>query len=71
MMWSFFGSGHGKGPHDGEGMMIKRFLWREQLNVHGEKLQNVEEVVDFLCKNLYERLETSYTNVRKLLQRVL
>jgi hypothetical protein len=26
MLWSFFGNGHGKGPHDGVGAMIKRFL---------------------------------------------
>lgn len=40
MLWSFFGNGHGKGPHDGVGAMIKRFLRREQLDVHGAKLQN-------------------------------
>ncbi len=28
MCWSFFCSGHGKGPHDGAWAMIKRFLYR-------------------------------------------
>jgi hypothetical protein len=26
MLWNFFGSGHVKGPHDGVGVVIKRFL---------------------------------------------
>jgi hypothetical protein len=26
MMWSFFGNGHGKGPHDGLGIVIKHFI---------------------------------------------
>jgi hypothetical protein len=38
MMWSFFGSGHGKGPHDGARAIIKCFIQREQLNVHDAKL---------------------------------
>jgi hypothetical protein len=58
-MWSFFGSGHGKGPHDGARVVVKRFLQREQLNVPGEKLQNVKEVVIFLHKHLFDRPETS------------
>jgi hypothetical protein len=38
MLWSFFGSGHGKGPHDDVRIVIKRFLRREQLVAHGAKL---------------------------------
>jgi hypothetical protein len=38
MLWIFFGSRHGKGPHDSVGTMIERFLQREQLDVHGAKL---------------------------------
>jgi hypothetical protein len=34
----FFGSGHGKGPHDGARTLIKCFIWHEQLNAHGAKL---------------------------------
>lgn len=38
MFWSFFGSGHDKGSHDGTRVIIKRLLQKEQLNVHGVKL---------------------------------
>ncbi len=65
MIWSFFGSSHGKGPHDGARTIIKRFSRGEQLNVHGEKLQNAEEVVTFLRKHLFDRPKTSYVSVRK------
>jgi hypothetical protein len=58
-LWSFFGSGHGKGPHDGGGAMIKWFLCRKQLNPQGRKLQNVMEVVAFICEQLFSRLELS------------
>jgi len=40
MMWSFLGSGHGKGPHYGVGAIIERLIWHEQFNGHGEKLTN-------------------------------
>jgi hypothetical protein len=52
MIWSLFGSGHGKGAHDGVGVVVKRFFWREQLNVQGVKLQNVKEVITFLRDKL-------------------
>lgn len=26
MIWSLFGSGHGKGAHDGVGVVVKRFF---------------------------------------------
>jgi len=29
MLWSFFGSSHGKGPHDGAKDVLKRFLRSE------------------------------------------
>ncbi len=70
MFWSFFGSGHGKAPHNGVGTMIKRFLRREQLDVHGVKLPNAKEVVNFLRKHLSKRLETSFIGVKRPLQRV-
>jgi hypothetical protein len=43
-VWSFFGNGHGKGPHDGVNAIIKRFIQKTQLDVDGVRLQNVEEV---------------------------
>jgi len=70
MLWSFFGSGHGKCLHDGARAIIKRFLQREQLDAHGEKLQNIEKVVDFLRKHLLDRFEASYIGVRRPLRQV-
>jgi len=29
MTWNFFGNGHGKGPHDGASVVIKRFIRKE------------------------------------------
>jgi uncharacterized membrane protein len=57
-MWSFFGSGHGKGHHDGGLAIIKHFIQREQLNAHGKKLQYA---INFLHVNLYDCLDSSYT----------
>jgi hypothetical protein len=65
MMWSFFKSGHGKGPHDGVRVAIKCFIWCKQLNVHGIKLQNAIKVVNFRRSNLSDRLESSYTRRKK------
>jgi hypothetical protein len=70
MMWSYFRSGQGKGPHDGVGEIIKCFIQCEQLNTHGKKLQNVEEVVNFLHANLSRRLESSNIGGKKPLCRV-
>jgi hypothetical protein len=56
----FFGSGHGKGPHDGVRVVIKGFLRRKQFNLQARKLQNVEEVVEFLHERLSSRLQSSY-----------
>jgi hypothetical protein len=47
ILWSFFGSGHGRGPHDGARVVVKRFLRKEKFNAHGVKLHNAEEVVAF------------------------
>jgi hypothetical protein len=69
MLCSFFRSGHGKGPHDGVGTMVKRFLWREQLNAQGRKLQNAKEVVTFLHMCLSDRPKSSYSSSIKLLHR--
>jgi hypothetical protein len=52
MMWSFFGIGHGKGPHDGANAILKRFLRKLGLDVNGPKLQNVKDVVTFLHTHL-------------------
>ena len=48
MQWNYFGSGHGKGEHDGAGAVIKRALTSEQLDNKGAKLQNAHDVVEWL-----------------------
>ena len=63
-MWSFFGSGHGKGPHDGAGAVLKRYIRTTQLDVNGPRLQDVETVVEFLRSKLSERPKTSYGDRR-------
>jgi hypothetical protein len=70
MLSSFFGYSHGKGLHDGVGTIIKCFIWQEQLNAYGCKLQNVEEVVAFLWEKLSCKPKTSYSRERTLMHRV-
>lgn len=41
-VWNFFGSGHGKGMHDGVGVVLKHFNGKAQLDVQGPELKNVE-----------------------------
>ncbi len=65
MMWSFFGNGHGKSPHDGASVVIKRFIRCEQLNAHGEILSNAKKVVSFLYRELFYHLKSSYMGKRK------
>jgi hypothetical protein len=35
MLWSYFGSGHGKGVHDGVRTILKQEIWKEQLQIDG------------------------------------
>jgi hypothetical protein len=48
MIWNYFASGHGKGEVDGVGALMKREVRTEQMKPDGEKLQNAEEIVEFL-----------------------
>lgn len=68
-MWSFFGSGHGKGPHDGAGAVLKRYIRNAQLDVQGPRLQDALTVVAFLRTNLGERPKTSYSGDRRPVSR--
>jgi hypothetical protein len=51
-MWSFFGSGHGKGPHDGAGAVLKRYIRTAEFDVNGPKLQSTADIVNFLKEKL-------------------
>jgi hypothetical protein len=44
----FFASGHGKGEHDGAGVVVKKELQKEQLRLNVAPLQNAQDVVKFL-----------------------
>jgi hypothetical protein len=48
MQWNFWGTGHGKGPHDGAGACLKQCLRKEQLKPDATKLHNVAVVVAYL-----------------------
>ena len=48
MDWNYWGTGHGKGPHDGAGACVKQALRREQVKEDSVKLQNAADVVNFL-----------------------
>lgn len=46
--WHYWGTGHGKGPHDGAGACLKQTLRKEQLKPNSTKLHNASDVVSFL-----------------------
>lgn len=48
MDWHFWGTGHGKGPHDGAGACLKQTLRKEQLKPDSIRLHNAADVVSFL-----------------------
>jgi hypothetical protein len=48
MLWSFWGTGHGKGPHDGVGACLKQCIRKEQLKPDARKLHNATDVVAYL-----------------------
>jgi hypothetical protein len=44
MLWSFFGTCHGKGKHDGVGAVVKQVLRSKQLNSNGLLMRNAKDV---------------------------
>jgi hypothetical protein len=52
LLWSFFWTSHGKGPHDGVRAVEKIFIKQSQLDASSPKLQNVKDAVELLCKHL-------------------
>jgi hypothetical protein len=63
-MWSFLGSGHGKGLHDGAGAILKRYIRTVQLDVNGPKLQSIADIVSFLREKLSQRPAIAYADKR-------
>lgn len=64
-LWNFFGSGHGKGPHDGAGVVVKWFIRQAQLDREGPELANAAQVVHMLREKLSSRPETCYTGTNR------
>ena len=65
MVWHYWGTGHGKGPHDGAGACVKQALRKEQLKAQdGVILQNAHDVVMFLEKTM-DRQHLAYEGARR------
>jgi hypothetical protein len=46
--WNYFATGHCNGEVNGAGALLKRKLWKEQIKLHGLKIQNASEAIHFL-----------------------
>lgn len=64
MDWNYWGTGHGKGPHDGAGACVKQALRREQVKEDSVKLQNAADVVSFLREDM-NLPHAAYPNARR------
>ncbi len=47
MVWSYFGNGHGKGVHDGAGVVLKQEIKKKKKRMDDERLQNVVDIMAF------------------------
>lgn len=68
MDWNYWGTGHGKGPHDGAGACVKQSLRREQVKEDSVKLQNAADVVSFLRVDMNSP-HAAYPNARRQVSR--
>jgi hypothetical protein len=60
MLWSYFGSGHGKGVYDGAGAVLKQSIRFEQMKMESPKLQTAADVVAFCLQK--QTTETKSSN---------
>lgn len=70
MSWNFFGSGHGKGEHDGAGAVIKRSLTQYQLQPDCPKLDCAADVVALLRQTLSDGATATYASQARYVSRV-
>jgi len=69
MQWNYWGTGHGKGPHDGARACFKQAIKKEQLKAHGENLKNIHDVVFYLQRSMNQP-HTSYEGAKKYARKV-
>lgn len=70
MSWFFFGSGHGKGKHDGAGAVVKRTLTHEQLKPNGATLKCAADVVAYCQATMSQGAPASYPSKERECARV-
>jgi len=64
MVWSYFGSRHGKGVHDGVGAIFDQKIRKEQLNMDAKRFQSVAYAVSFYERRQMEK-HLAYPNARR------
>lgn len=68
MDWHFWGTGHGKGPHDGAGACLKQSIRKEQLRPDSRRLHGAEDVVNYL-KTSMNRPHAAYPAAKRVVDR--
>lgn len=68
MEWHYWGSGHGKGPHDGAGACVKQSIRKEQLRPGSRKLHGAADVVEYL-KSSMDRPNGAYAAAKRVVER--
>ena len=68
MDWHFWGTGHGKGPHDGAGACLKQSIRKEQLRPDSRKLHGAADVVNYLNSSM-NRPNGAYPAARRVVDR--
>jgi hypothetical protein len=63
-MWSYFGNGYEKGVHDRDGVVLKQEIYKEQMRMDSEQLQNAADVVAFYEREQNEQ-HAAYPNARR------
>jgi hypothetical protein len=63
IVWSYFGSKHGKGVHNGVKAIFKHEIKKEQLNVDGRRPQCTTDVVS-CCEKKQIKEHLAYPNAK-------
>lgn len=68
MDWHFWGTGHGKGPHDGAGACLKQCIRREQVRPDSVRLHSASDVATYL-QTAMSLPNAAYPNARREVNR--